>query len=89
MSELENNLMRVTAERDKALAQVDSMNRKAVMYGANRIPLSLLRFIDRLVEERTEFEYYSTLYQTLLGQYMRTYGKKFKVPPYEKTKKNV
>ena len=65
-TQIEKTLMQVIAERDKLKVEVDAHARHKIMYDAwGKIPERSTRFIDRLVAERNEFEYYATMYKSM------------------------
>ena len=65
-TQIEKTLMQVIAERDKLKSELEAYTRHKIMYDAwGKIPERLTRFIDRLVAERNEFEYYATMYKSM------------------------
>lgn len=93
---LERELVRVIRERDIAHAEIDSRDRKQLIYGTyGNEKYKLAAYCDRLVEDRNEFEYYMTMYKRmsedlmeynnyLKGQLQMRGETNWKIHPYEK-----
>lgn len=74
---LERELMRVLNERDKLRDDVASFERKAYLYEhKGSVSADMTRYIDRIIEERNEFEYYMTMYRGMCEDLMADRRKK-------------
>lgn len=63
---LEEALMIVIAERDKLRATVAEYERRDKIFPVwGHVPMKLGMYIDRLVAERNEFEYYADMYKKM------------------------
>lgn len=85
-SALQRELLRVIDQRDKALAELVSYERKEIIFNTwGHTPRHLSMYCDRLVAERNQFEYYATMYKDLMLTLVKKYGCNTpEVLPYER-----